>query len=442
MKTSELAPYEKMENSSKKRLLILASKLGYQTRGFAEAAEKLGVQVLFGTDRCHKLDDPWGDGALALHFEKPREAAEEIARELGANPPDAILALGDRPTPSAAWAAENFGIPGNSPAATDICRSKLRQRETLTAAGVPVPDFFAFLLDEDLPSILTRVKFPCIVKPLTLAASQGVVRANSAAEFESAVQRIRGILASPEIQALREPGLERLLVESYIPGKEVAIEGLLTNGRLRVLAIFDKPDPLEGPYFEETIYVTPSRLPRETQAAIKDCAAHMVRALGLTTGPLHAEFRVNGRGPWVLEASPRPIGGLCSRALRFGPEKISLEELLIRHALQMEGSDLTREEAASGVMMIPVPRSGIFEGVEGIDRTERIAGVEEIRITARLHDYVAAWPEGSSYLGFIFARAEKPEEAERALREAHAKLQFRFSPRLAVEHPVTGKMRA
>ena len=431
-----------MTDPSKKRLLILASKLGYQTRGSAEAAEKLGVQVLFGTDRCHKLDDPWGDGALALHFEKPREAAEEIARELGADPPDAILALGDRPTPAAAWAAEIFGIPANSPAATDICRSKLRQRETLAAAGLPVPEFFAFSLDENLSSILPRVKFPCVVKPLALAASQGVVRANSAGEFESAVERIRGLLDSPEIQALREPGLDRLLVESYIPGKEVAIEGLLTNGRLRVLAIFDKPDPLEGPYFEETIYVTPSRLPRETQAAIEDCAARMVRALGLTTGPLHAEFRVNERGPWVLEAAPRPIGGLCSRALRFGPKKMSLEELLIRHALQMEGSNLEREVAASGVMMIPVPRSGIFEDVEGIEAAERVAGVEEIRITARLHDFVAAWPEGSSYLGFIFARAETPEDAERALRRAHAELKFRLSPRLAVEHPATGKMRA
>jgi predicted ATP-grasp superfamily ATP-dependent carboligase len=431
-----------MEDSSKKRLLILASKLGYQTRGFAEAAEKLGVEVLFGTDRCHKLDDPWGDGALALHFENPREAAEEIARGLRSSPPDAILALGDRPTMAAAWATEIFGIPGNSHASAETCRSKLRQREVLAAAGLPVPQFFAFSLEESLSRVLPHVKFPCVVKPLTLAASQGVVRANDAAEFEGAVQRIRGLLASPEIQALREPGLDRLLVESYIPGREVAIEGLLTNGCLRVLAIFDKPDPLEGPYFEETIYVTPSRLPREMQAAIEDCAARTVHALGLATGPLHAEFRVNDCGPWVLEASPRPIGGLCSRALRFGPEKFSLEELLIRHSLRMEGSDLEREEVASGVMMVPVPRSGIFEGVEGIEAAERVTGVEEVRITARLHDYVAAWPEGSSYLGFIFARAKTPEEVERDLREAHAKLQFRSSPRLAVEHPITGKMRA
>lgn len=421
--------------------MILASKLGYQTRGFAEAAEKLGVDVVFGTDRCHKLDDPWGDSALPLHFEKPREAAEEIARELNANPPSGIIALGDRPTPTAAFAAAAFGVEGNPPEAVETCRNKLRQREILAAAGLPVPEFHSFSLAGDISQAAARLKFPCVLKPLGLAASQGVMRANNPVEFERGVERIRNLLSSPEIQVLREPGLDQLLVESYIPGGEVAVEGLLTEGRLRVLAIFDKPDPLEGPFFEETIYVTPSRLPKETQAAIENCAAKTARALGLVTGPVHAEFRINEKGPWVLEMAPRPIGGLCSRALRFGPDSISLEELLVRHTLKLGGSDLDREEKASGVMMIPVPRSGIFEGVEGIEAAERIAGIEEIRITARLKDYVAAWPEGSSYLGFIFARGESPADVERALHEAHAKLQFRFSPRLSVEHPATGRMR-
>lgn len=424
----------------KKRLLILASKLGYQTRGFAEAAEKLGVEVAFGTDRCHQLDDPWGDSALPLHFENPRQAAEEIVRELRANPPQAILALGDRPTPAAAYAAAELGLPGNSPEAVGDCRNKLRQREVLRAAGVRVPDFFSFSLTDDISRVLPRATFPCVVKPLSLAASQGVIRANDVAEFERAVERIRMLLTSPEILVLREPALDRLLVEEYIPGSEVAIEGLIDEGRLRILAIFDKPDPLEGPYFEESIYVTPSRLPMETQAALEDCAVKTVRALRLTAGPLHAEFRVNERGPWVLEAAPRPIGGLCSRALRFGPHQISLEELLLRHALGLGGYELPREEAASGVMMIPVPRSGIFESVEGLEEAEKVAGIDEIRITARLRDYVAAWPEGASYLGFIFARGKSAGDAENALRAAHAKLRFRFSPRLPVEHPVSGRL--
>ena len=426
----------------KKRLLILASKLGYQTRGFAEAAEKLGVEVVFGTDRCHRLDDPWGDQALALHFEKPRKATEEIARELRANPPGAVLALGDRPTPAAAYVAQAFGIRGNPPEAAANCRNKLRQRETLAKAGLPVPQFFSFASAEEPAAVAARAKFPCVIKPTLLAASQGVIRANNPTEFEWAVRRIRAVLDSPEVQALREPDADRLLVENYIPGREVALEGLLDQGSLRTLAIFDKPDPLEGPYFEETIYVTPSRLPAETQAAIRDCAQRSVAALGLVTGPVHAEFRVNEDGPWVLEISPRPIGGLCSRALRFGDQRISLEELLVRHALGLGGWDVQREPDASAVMMVPVPRSGIFEGVNGLADAEKLAGVDEIRITARLHDYVAAWPEGSSYLGFIFSHGKTAEDAENSVRAAHRTLQFKFAPRLPVEHPATRKIRA
>jgi biotin carboxylase len=428
-----------------KRVLILASKLGYQTRGFAGAAERLGVEVWFGTDRCHKLDDPWGDAALALHFEYPREAAQEIARAFsdgvaGEKTLDTVLALGDRPTVTAAYAAQALGIAGNPPAAAEICRSKLRQRETLRAVGVRVPDFFSFAISDHLADVVARVKFPCVVKPLSLSASQGVIRANNADEFAEAVRRIRLLMESPEIRVLREPGRDELLVETYIPGREVAVEGLIAGGRLRVLAIFDKPDPLEGPYFEETIYVTPSRLPAEMQKAIEECAGNAVGALGLTTGPVHAEFRVNESGPWVLEIAPRPIGGLCSRALRFGAVGISLEELLLRDALGMPGGDAERENVASGAMMIPVPHSGIFEGVEGIEAAGSVPGVTEIQITARLHDYVVAWPEGSSYLGFIFARGDSAAEVEAALREAHARLRFRFSPRLPVEHPATGKI--
>jgi biotin carboxylase len=429
-----------------KRVLILASKLGYQTRGFAEAAAKLGIEVRFGTDRCHKLEDPWGDEALALQFEKPRDAAQEIAKTFSGGDAvsekaiDAVIALGDRPTPTAAYAAETLRIAGNPPAAAENCRSKLRQREVLRAAGIRVPDFFSFVVSDNLADVLAQAKFPCVMKPLSLSASQGVIRANNPDEFAEAVRRIRLLMESPEIQVLREPERDRLLVEKYIPGCEVAVEGLIDRGRLRVLAIFDKPDPLEGPYFEETIYVTPSRLPVETQKAIEECAGSAIRALGLTTGPVHAEFRVNESGPWILEISPRPIGGLCSRALRFGPDGVSLEELLVRHALGIAGSDLEREEAASGVMMIPVPGSGIFEGVDGIGEAEKVAGVMEIRITARVHDYVAAWPEGSSYLGFIFSRADSPAGAEESLRAAHGKLRFRFSPRLPVEHPVSRKI--
>jgi len=426
--------------SSNPSLLILASKLGYQTRGFADAAQWLGADVVFATDRCGRLDDPWGDGAIAVHFEKPEGAAARVLAELGDRRIHGVLALGDRPTTTAAYITRALGLAGNSPSAVERCRSKLLQREALSQAGLPVPEFLAFRLSEDAEKIARCAPYPCVVKPLSLAASQGVIRANDEGEFLAAVRRVKELLRNPEVQALREPTLGSLLVERYVPGEEVAVECLLERGRLRVLAIFDKPDPLEGPYFEETIYVTPSRQPAAVQQQITACAEQTVRALGLTSGPAHLEFRLNRQGPWVLEASPRPIGGLCSRALRFGPQRMLLEELLVRHALRMDGAALEREPDASGVMMIPVPRNGVLERVTGEAEALATPGIEELHITARLHDYIRAWPEGSSYLGFLLARAGQPAAVEAALRAAHAKLRFEIAPRLPAEHPATGKL--
>jgi hypothetical protein len=267
---------------------------------------------------------------------------------------------------------------------------------------------------------------------------------NSREEFLAGASRLKRLLESAEIQATREPNLDRMIVEEYLPGREVAVEGLLKDGVLRVLAIFDKPDPLEGPYFEETIYVTPSRLAEAEQELIKKSFTHATRALGLTHGPVHGEFRLNERGVWPIEVAARPIGGLCARALRFQleneTEPIGLEELLLRHALDLPGWDAARETVASGVLMIPVPQSGILEKVEGAEDARRVPGVTELEITARWRDYIAAWPEGSSYLGFLFARGETPTEVENALRAGHAKLNFKLTPRLPVEHPVTGKV--
>ena len=419
------------------RLLLLASKMGYQTRGFAEAAKRLGIGVVIGSDRCHQLDDPWSDGAIPLHFEQPEQAAARLAEAVRERGVRSILALGDGQTVTAAYAARMLGLRYNSPESVENCRSKLRQREVLRKAGLPVPGFFAFSLEDPLPYVLGRVRFPCVVKPLRLAASQGVIRANNAAEFRAAVERITRLLKSPELQVTRETELDRLLVEDFIPGREVALEGLITQGNLRALALFDKPDPLDGPYFEESIYVTPSRLPQRQQKEIFECAAKVAKALGLTEGPIHAEFRLNSGGPWVLEMAPRPIGGLCSRSLRFGRQRMFLEELLVRHALNLPGTDIERESLAAGVMMIPVPSSGVLESVEGVDRATAVRGVDDVQITARAHDYIAAWPEGSTYLGFIFARAEKPADVEAALRKAHRELHFTITPRLQVAHPTT-----
>ena len=424
-----------------KRLLLFATKLGYQTRSFNAAAEKLGVELAFVTDRCGRMDDPWNDDALPAHFELPESAARAVLEAQRGLRVDGVLALGDRPGPTAAYVARGLGLLHNHPASVEACRNKLRTREVFREAGIPVPWFRGVSLNAVPEPALLGISYPCVLKPLSLSASQGVVRANNREEFVAGATRLKKLLESPEIRATRELHRDQMLVEGYLPGREVAVEALLTEGTLRILAIFDKPDPLEGPYFEETIYVTPSRLPDSEQRAIESSLRSAVRALGLTHGPVHAEFRLNEQGVWPIEVAPRPIGGLCARALRFcladAEEEIGLEELLLRHALGLPGGDAVREAAASGVMMIPVPRSGILENVEGEEAARQVPGITSLEITARVHDYIAAWPEGSSYLGFLFASGDTPAAVEAALRAAHAQLKFTLTPRLPVEHPLT-----
>ena len=427
--------------TQRKRVLLFATKLGYQTRSFQAAAEKLGVEIVYVTDRCSRLDDPWNDHALAVHFELPEGAAGTVLEAQRGLAVDGVLALGDRPTPASAYVARGLGLTHNHPASVEACRSKLRAREVLRDAGVPVPWFRSVALEPAPEPTLLGIRYPCVLKPLSLSASQGVVRANNRQEFVAGAARLKRLLDSPEIRATREPHLDQMLVEGYLEGREVAVESLLTEGVPRVLAIFDKPDPLEGPYFEETIYVTPSRLQAAERHAIELSLLGAVRALGLTHGPVHAEFRLNAQGVWPIEVAPRPIGGLCARALRFvvpgEAERIGLEELLLRHVLGLPGSDALREAEASGVMMIPVPRSGILEKVEGEEEARATAGITSLEITARLHDFIAAWPEGASYLGFLFAQAAEPAEVENALRAAHRELQFTLTRRLPVEHPLS-----
>jgi hypothetical protein len=315
-------------------------------------------------------------------------------------------------------------------AATQAARDKHEQRTILAAAGVPVPGFALHRVDEDPELLAARVRYPCVLKPLRLAASRGVIRADGGPAFVAAFARLRRILAEPDAAACGEPA-RRILIEEFVPGPETALEGVLVAGRLEVLALFDKPDPLDGPYFEETIYLTPSRLPPVTQRAIADCAARAAAALGLREGPVHAEVRTNARGPWLIELAARPIGGRCSGALRFrsadaraGRSAVSLEEVVIGHALGLTLPALEREPQAAGVMMIPVPGAGVLREVRGVAAARAVPLVEEVTITAHPGEALRPWPEGARYPGFIFARGETPEAVDGALRDAHRRLEF------------------
>ena len=405
------------------KLLLIGATTGYQTRVFADAAERLGFELQLATDRCHVLDDPWGDHAVALRFEDPEGAAHTIAAEARV---DGIVAVGDRPAYIAALAAARMGIPYNSPDSVLACRNKFLARERFQAAGLLVPEFFRGPLDEGPQRAALAAPYPCVLKPLGLSASRGVIRANNAQEFSAAFRRIAALLRDPDVLHFNEEHHRFIQVESFIEGREFALEGILTGGRLCVLALFDKPDPLDGPYFEETIYVTPSRASGETQRDIIRTTELAVRALGLTHGPVHAEMRVNARGVWMLEVAARPIGGLCARVLP------GLEELILRNAAGEDVSAFPIPVEAAGVMMIPIPREGVYEDVDGLDEARSAPGVEDVIITAKQGQKLVPLPEGNSYLGFIFARAETPEAVERALRASHERLRFEIATSLPV----------
>ena len=432
-----------MASHGQKSVLLFASKLGYQTRAFDAAARRLGVRLSYVTDRCHELTNPWGDDALAVRFDAPEHAAARALGEFRKRNFAGIIALGDRPAVAAAYTARGMGLRGNHPAAVEACHNKLRTRQIFREAGLPTPWFCAVPLMPPPEPALLSIRYPCVIKPLSLSASQGVMRADNREEFLAAVERLKHLFERPELRSQRESDFSQALVEEYLPGIEVAMEVILVDGQLKMLAIFDKPDPLEGPYFEETIYVVPSRLPLETRRALQRAADAAIRAIGLAHGPVHAEFRINRQGIWPIEIAPRPIGGLCARSLEFqspGHDNlISLEELILRDAIGEDISLWEREPLASGVMMIPVPSSGVLENVYGLEQAQRVRNVTEVEITARLHDTILAWPEGSSYLGFIFAKGETANEVEDALRSAHSRLRFAIRETLPVQHPITGK---
>ncbi len=420
------------------RILLLIPTRTYRTKDFIDAARALDVEVVIGTDRPGPFAAGVGRGAEADDGERTarrtglavgqlavalddvdagRRAITAFARD---HVLDAVVPVDDGSTLVAAAGAAALGFSHNRLEAVEASRDKARVRDLLAAAGLNTPRFQTWPAETD-PDEVPVARFPVVVKPVDLSGSRGVIRADDPDELAAAFARVAAIVRSPDVCP---PGgaPQRILVEDFIPGVEVAVEGLLRAGRLEVLAIFDKPDPLDGPFFEETIYVTPSRLPAASRALIEETAAAATRAIGLTEGPIHAEVRLNERGAWVLEVAARSIGGLCARTLRFGAG-VSLEELIIRHAAGLPLPTLRRERAAAGVMMLPIARAGTLRRVDGREEAGAVPGIEGLTITIPPGSAIVPLPEGDRYLGFMFARAETPAEVEAALREAHRRLE-------------------
>lgn len=422
-------PTSRPPRNSLPRLLLLLPTATYRSAAFVEAARRLRIDLTVASEQASSFEDALPGRLLTLDFAYPDRAAAQAADFARRFPVDAVVGVDDDTALLAAVLAVSLGLPGNPVVALEAARDKYRQRQVLAGHGVPVPRFSLHHIQDDLEAIAREAPYPCVVKPLRLSASRGVIRADGAQEFFAAVRRLAAILAQPDVVAACGETAGAFLVEEYIPGIEVALEGLLVAGRLQPLALFDKPDPLEGPYFEETIYVTPSALPEEAQRRVTETAAQAARALGLGRGPIHAELRWNDREDkaWLIELAARPIGGRCSAVLRFR-DGATLEELVMREALGLPLGSMARETEAASVMMIPVPGPGVLRDIQGVEEARTVAGVEDIVITAHRGQELVPWPEGNRYPGFIFARATAAADAVAAVRAAHRKIRLVRDP--------------
>lgn len=409
------------------RLLLLLPTRTYRAHDFMQAAGQLGVEVVVGSERKQALADMSPVQHVVLNFLDAEDATRTIVAFADDAPLDAIVAVDDDTAVLGAMASEALGLPYNTVASVAATRNKHRLRSVLAQAGLLSPPFTLCTLNDDPLDVARHVPFPCVLKPLGLSASRGVIRADNPQQFATAFHRLAALLQTPDVIERGGDLARKILVEGFIPGIEVAVEGILTHGELTVLAIFDKPDPLDGPFFEETLYVTPSCHPDAVQQEIAACTARAARALGLRQGPVHAELRVNEHGPWLIEMAARSIGGLCSRTLRFGTG-VSLEELILQQAIGTDVGQYERERRAAGVMMLPIPTHGILRAIDGQEAARGVPGIEELSITMALGQEVVPLPEGAQYLGFLFAGAETPEQVEAALRQAYGHLTFTIDP--------------
>lgn len=421
-------------------VVLLLPKASYRDQDLLQAAARLGLRVLVASDHCRRLQVQWPEGLHLLDFRRPAQAAQELADHVRAEEPLAVLGVDEATTVIATHASALLGLPHNPLAAVQAASDKALFRAAMAQAALPGPAFEVQPRDLDpaaIAALATRLSYPCVLKPVSLSGSRGVIRADDAGSFAQAFERVARLLRSPGVRARKDPRSAFVLIEEFLPGPEVALEGLLRAGALEVLALFDKPDPLDGPFFEETLYVTPSRHPAAWQRAAADAVQAAARALGLVHGPVHCELRLTPRGPVILELAARSIGGLCGRTLRFGVG-VPLEELVLRHALEGTGAPappLARETRAAGVLMMPIRRWGVLREVRGLAAAREVPGIEDLVITAHLDEELVPLPEGASYLGFAFARADTPAEVERALRTAWDRLEIVIGPRLPQARP-------
>ncbi|NKC15806.1 MAG: ATP-grasp domain-containing protein [Gammaproteobacteria bacterium] len=401
-------------------VLLLLPHSSYKADAFLTACARAGVGLTVGTDHVPVLRHA-RHCTLTLSFLDTASDAEQIKSYARRHAIDAVVAADGMAVPLAAVACASLGLSYNSPASVQLASDKCLTRQAQANAGLPCPRFA--LLKDDTEKLPPAIGYPCVLKPLRLSASRGVIRVDNHTDFNAARTRIASLLKTSKLK-ISNAGSE-ILAESYLEGQEFSIDGLLTNGRLHCLTIFEKPDPLQGPFFEESIFITPPRCSGEFCQKLINAVQDTVDALGLTQGPVHAELRASAQAVTVLEIAPRPIGGLCSNAITVSG--MPLEEVIIRHALDADFLPAAQQHEHRGVMMIPIPGAGILKSVSGLEPARRTQHVLGVTLCIALGEQLVPLPEGDRYLGFIFAAAPRFEQAEAALRNAHAKLRFNIA---------------
>jgi biotin carboxylase len=414
------------------RVMLVLPTETYRATAFLRAAGTLRLEVVVASNEAPTLASLMDGHVLTLDLRHPEDSADRAAAFAERWPIDAVVGVDESSVVTAAHVAERLETPRRNPAASvEMTRDKRLLRRRLTAAGVRQPRFFATDIDasvEVIDEAVSQVGLPCVIKPVDLAASRGVIRADTRTEVASAVRRVGTLLRDICTDGMTAP----LLLEEYVDGVEVAVEGLVRDGVLEVIALFDKPDPLVGPFFEETLYVTPSRLDEAAQRAAGQAVREAVRALGIHHGPIHAEVRLVSGNAVVIEVAARSIGGLCSQVLRLScddapSDERSLEEVILRQACALPLGAVHMIDAACGVLMLPIPSAGTLRAVGGVDRASSVSGITGVTLAVPIGQPVIPLPEGDRYLGFIFARGETAAGVESALRQAQSLLDIDIS---------------
>lgn len=400
------------------QVILVVPPHSYRTEAYLSSAQKLGLEVLCAMDPSYGVPDEV-ENYFPIAIDQPAHSAAALVDYAQTAPIRAVVSIDDGGGEIAALTSEALGLPYNPIHAIEAANNKHFMRVLLDRANVSSPQYSLHRICENPFQISQTLRYPVVLKPLYLSGSRGVIRADDAREFIAAFGRVSRLLMEPGTG----PDPKSLLIEQYIPGFEVSLEGVLADNKLLVLGVYDKPDPLEGPYFEETMFITPSRLPHDVQQKIVKCAEQALEAVGLRVGPVQVEIRVNDQGPWIVELAARTMGGHCSRALPF-KGALTLEELVLSQAAGLDITQFTPAPGAHGVMMIPIPGEGIYRGVRGVNDAEKVPGISGVMITIPVDSMVRPLPEGDKYVGFIFANGDTPDTVEKALRDAHSRLEF------------------